>query len=329
MQPKEKITDHEVPLRLWEAVGADLFHFNNINYLCAVDYNSKFLIVRKLQKLSAEHLINAVSAIFTEYSIVQKLMSDAGTNFVSEKFRHFCRSTNVEQAVSLAYHNQCNGQVKACFKFIKQMFKKCIESGRDKNIALLQVHTTPIGQGLPSLVTIMFNRWVQGIMPVVDQKPIGHEHYDDYHIRLVERQRKHDNDTPPVFSNIPIGSAVAIQHEDGSLWTYGMVVGKGNHNHHGRAYVIQLTNTNNSRHISRNRCHTKPTTVMADTYIQHQSKTPSNRTADPLAEILNTINNNPALYATEWVTTTTMTSNQCEAQNNTKSGPKEADRTIP
>ena len=27
MQPKEKIIHHEVPLRPWEAVGADLFHF--------------------------------------------------------------------------------------------------------------------------------------------------------------------------------------------------------------------------------------------------------------------------------------------------------------
>ena len=69
MQPKEKIIHHKVPLRPWEAVGADEFHFNNINYLCVVDYNSKFPIVRKLQGLSAEHLINAVSAIFTEYGI--------------------------------------------------------------------------------------------------------------------------------------------------------------------------------------------------------------------------------------------------------------------
>ena len=106
--------------------------------------------------------------MFTEYGILQKLMSDAGTNFVSEKFRHFCRSINVEQVVSSVYHHQSNGQVEACIKFIKQMFKKCAKSGRDKNIALLQVHTMPIGQGLPSLATIMFNRQVQGIMPVVD-----------------------------------------------------------------------------------------------------------------------------------------------------------------
>ena len=111
-QPKEKIIHHEVPLRPWEVVGADVFHFNNINYLCVVHYNSKFPIIRKLQGLLAEHLINVVSAIFTEYGTPQKLMSDAGTNFVSEKFRHSCRSINVEQAVSSAYHHQSNGQVK-------------------------------------------------------------------------------------------------------------------------------------------------------------------------------------------------------------------------
>ena len=52
------------------------------------------------------------------------------------------------------------GRSKPASNFIKQMFKECTESGRDKNIALLQVHTMPIGQGLPSLATIMFKRHV-------------------------------------------------------------------------------------------------------------------------------------------------------------------------
>ena len=166
----------------------------------------------------------------------------------------------------------------------------------------------PIGQGLPSTVTIMFNRQVQGIMPVVDQKSLGQDHDDDHHIKLVERQRKNDNDTSPVFSNIPIGSAVAVQCKDSSLWTHGTVVGKGDHNHHDRSYVIQLTI--NGRHISRNRHHINPTTITVDTYLQHQSKTLSNKTTDPLAEILNNINNKPALYATAQVATTARTSYQ-------------------
>ena len=123
MQPKEKIIHHGVSLRPWEVVGADVFHFNNINYLCVVDYNSKFPIVRKLQGLLAEHLINAVTAIFAKCGIPHKIMSDTGTNFVSERFRQFCKSISVEQAVSLAYHHQGNGQVEACIKFIKHTYK--------------------------------------------------------------------------------------------------------------------------------------------------------------------------------------------------------------
>ena len=116
-------------------------------------------------------------------------MSDAGTNFVSERFRQFCKSINVEQAVSSAYH-QSNGQVEACIKFIKYTFKKCTESGRDKNIVLLHIHTMLIGQGLPSLAMLMFNRQVQGIMPVLECKPIGQDCDDDHHSKVVDRQGK-------------------------------------------------------------------------------------------------------------------------------------------
>ena len=59
--------------------------------------------------------------------------------------------------------------------------------------------------------------------------------------------------------------------------------------------------------------------------LQHQSKKLSYKTTDPLAEILNNINNNPALYATEWVMITSNTCDQYEEQNNAKSGQKEAD----
>ena len=137
-----------------------------------------------------------------------KQMSDTGTTCVSERFRQFYKSINIEQAVSLAYHHQSNGQVEACIKFIKCTFKKCAESGRDKNIALLHIHTMPIGQGLLSLATLMLNRQVWDIMPVLDCKPIGQDCHDDHHSKLVDRQGKNDNDTSAVFSNIPIGSAV-------------------------------------------------------------------------------------------------------------------------
>ena len=78
-------------------------------------------------------------------------------------------------------------------------------------MALLQIHTTPLVPGLPSLVTPLFNRQVQGIMPVLDCKPIGQDCDDDHYGKLMDRQHKNDNDTPPVFPYIPTWSGVAVQ----------------------------------------------------------------------------------------------------------------------
>ena len=89
MQPKEKIIHHNIPLRLWEVLGTDVFYFNNKNYLCIVDYHSKFPMVKRLEGLSAEKLIPTVKVIFAKYGILHKLMLDAGTNFVSDKFQKF------------------------------------------------------------------------------------------------------------------------------------------------------------------------------------------------------------------------------------------------
>ena len=78
-------------------------------------------------------------------------------------------------------------------------------------MALLQICTTSLGQGLLSLATVMFNRQVQGIMPVLDCKPMRQDCDDDHHNKLVDRQQKNNNDALPVFACIPIGSAVAVQ----------------------------------------------------------------------------------------------------------------------
>ena len=136
-QVKERIIHHDIPLCPWEVVSMDVFHFNNKNYLHTIDNNSKFPVIKKLEGLSVESLITTTKIIFTKYGILHKIMSDAGTNFVSDRFHQFCKSINMEQAVFSAYHHQSNGQVEACIKFIKHTFKKCANSGRDINMALL------------------------------------------------------------------------------------------------------------------------------------------------------------------------------------------------
>ena len=110
-QPKEKTIHHDILLRPWEVLGADVFQLNNKNYLCVVDYHSKFLVIKRIEGLSEKSLIAAVKIIFAEYGKPYRLMSDAGSNFISEKLKSFCNSLNIKQAVSSSYHHQSNGQV--------------------------------------------------------------------------------------------------------------------------------------------------------------------------------------------------------------------------
>ena len=77
-------------------------------------------------------------------------------------------------------------------------------------MALLQIHTTPLGQGLLSLATLMFNQQVHGIMSVLDQKPIGEDYDDEHHSKLLDRQHNNNNDASPIFASISIGSAVVV-----------------------------------------------------------------------------------------------------------------------
>ena len=137
--PKDKIIHHDIPVRPWDVIGEDMFTLNNKHYLCIVDYHSKFPIIRKTEDLSVDSLILTCKIIFAEYGLPKKIMSDSGSNFISDKFKTFCKSLNIEQTFSSSYHQQSNRQVEACIKFAKCTLKKCYDSRVDPHIALLQI----------------------------------------------------------------------------------------------------------------------------------------------------------------------------------------------
>ena len=80
-------------------------------------------------------------------------------------------------------------------------------------MALLQIRTTSLGEGLPSLATLLCNHLVHSIISVLDRKPFSVHNDDKHHRKLMHRQGKNDpnNDTSQVFVSVPIGSTVAVQ----------------------------------------------------------------------------------------------------------------------
>ena len=119
-------------------------------------------------------------------------MSEAGSNFISDKFKIVCRNLNIELAVSLSYHHQSNGQVEVHIKFIKPTIKKCIDTKSNIHIALLQLKSTLLGPGLLSPAMLLFNHPKTGILPIVKWTPINLYNNDEQYEMLVNRQTKND-----------------------------------------------------------------------------------------------------------------------------------------
>ena len=61
---KEPLIPHEVPIRPWQKLGADLFEFKGQTYLCVVDYFSKFPEISLLQTKTASSVITHLKSIF-------------------------------------------------------------------------------------------------------------------------------------------------------------------------------------------------------------------------------------------------------------------------
>ena len=85
-------------------MGTDIFTLNKSNYFYVVDYHSKFPGVQHAEGLSADNLIKCCKIVFTEYELPRRIISEAGTNVISEKFKKFCGN----QTFFMWYHWHTN-----------------------------------------------------------------------------------------------------------------------------------------------------------------------------------------------------------------------------
>ena len=57
---------HEIPSVPWSKAAPDIFHFKLKSYLLVVDYTNRFLIVRELKLMSAQHITEHFRLIFSK-----------------------------------------------------------------------------------------------------------------------------------------------------------------------------------------------------------------------------------------------------------------------
>ena len=125
---------------------------------------------------------------------------------------------------------------------------------------MLQIRSTPLGQGLLSHMRLLFNCTIKGIILILSRPPI-HANSDNYHHEtLVEIKSKavRNYDTLRNYNSVPIGSTVVVQRQDQGLWTHGTIVEKGDQNM-----------TKKGQLIARKSKHVNMMPITSEQYLRH------------------------------------------------------------
>ena len=138
-----------------------------------------------------------VTRIICEYGIPQRVLTDQGTNFLSQVFKNVCKLLKIEKIQTTAYHPQSNGALERSHRTLAEYLKNFItEDQTDWDewlpYAMFTYNTTPHSSTGYTPYELVFGR--QATLPTsLNQAPQLTYTYDKYAEELRERLRSTNN----------------------------------------------------------------------------------------------------------------------------------------
>ena len=87
-------------------------------FVC-VDHFSNWVEAAPLKTITAKEIITVFfNLIISRHGCPKRILSDQGTQFISQAFKELCSHYNIEKIETTAYHQQCNGKVEKFGKFL-------------------------------------------------------------------------------------------------------------------------------------------------------------------------------------------------------------------
>ena len=140
---KEPLLQHDVTERPWSKVGADLCELHGCTLLVVCDYYSNLVEVESLTKTTTMRVTKALKIMFSQYGVLDVVVSDNGPQFSLKEFATFSKTWGFDHTTSSPHYLQSNGKAENAVKTVKRLFTKCHESGQSEYLALLDWRNTP------------------------------------------------------------------------------------------------------------------------------------------------------------------------------------------
>ena len=250
-QAPEPLLPHDIPNKPWSVVGTDLFQFQGHQYLIIADYYTKYPVVRRLPlHTSSEVIIQTSKAIFAEYGIPDRIISDNGPQFDSAAYQNFSKQWGFAHYTTSPRRPQGNGFIERQIQTVKNTMKKATEAHLDTELALLFLRSTPVTSHIPSPAQMLFGRKLKTtILSKIRNEIPGKDRIMEALTKRQDTQkqffdRHSGRELPPLHNE----QQVRIQNPLTGHWDLAKVITKCDP----RSYIVE---DNCGRRLRRNRQH--------------------------------------------------------------------------
>ena len=115
----------------FQIAGTDLFHWNDQNFLLAVDYHRKHWEIELLYSTTLISVIQKMKMMFLRLGISEVGRSDNVTQYSSRRFKRFAESWRFQHVTSSPEYPRSNCMAERYVQLIKNMLTKAKDSGQD------------------------------------------------------------------------------------------------------------------------------------------------------------------------------------------------------
>ena len=184
--------------------------------------------------------------VFSEHGIPSRVVSDNGPQYSSEAFKEFAQQWQINHIKSSSKFPKSNGFIERQIQTIKRALIKAKLAGRDPNLAMLCLRTTPINHNLLSSAELLNNRILRSnlIAKVLTQRFSNTDHIrEELKHRQGMQKMYHDrtgHDLPP---HVP-GQDIRILDNQTRKWKPATITSRCADP---RSYILQLPDGSSKR----------------------------------------------------------------------------------
>lgn len=244
---KEPILQPEIPCRPWEQLSSDLLEYKQRHYLLLTDKYSRFPVVRLLSSTKSVAIINQLKSVFSEHGIPDQLSTDNGPQYDSKEFKDFMKSYGIEHITSSPRYPQSNGFAERAVQIVKNILKKCEESGEDPYLGMLSYRATPLDHQLKSPAELLTRRRFKTTLPMAQRSLLTGHDRETIKEKMYERQGKqayyYNLTAGKPHKPLSEGQHIRMYNHDSQTWIPGTVTQPSKEP---RSYIVKSDKTGNT-----------------------------------------------------------------------------------